>query len=258
MTQASEPSHREYALHAARYPGATAHTFVAELDDRITVDGPDGNHLARVRRLRVGEILTASTGDGWWRSYTIIGVERDELRLEAVTLATMEPQPTSTLTVAPSLISRARFDDAVVMMVELGVDRIIPLAAQRCVVEWRGAKASEACERLRRLAREAAMQCRRSYLPEILELASPCDLAHQPGLVIASASREAGLATTFAADPDLTVATGPEGGFSPDDLAQFGSFATVWLGPHVLRAETAAVSVVAAFRGSRLVGRHRE
>ena len=258
MTEASEPSRGEESVHASHYPGAMAHAFVAELKDRFTLDGPDGNHLARVRRLRVGEIMTASTGDGWWRPYTIVGAERGELCLEAATPARLEPKSTLTLTVAPALISRTRFDAAVVMMVELGVDRIIPLAAQRCVVEWRGAKASEACERLRRLAREAAMQCRRSYLPEILELASPCDLAHQPGLVIASASREAGLATTFAADPDLTVATGPEGGFSPDDLAQFGSFATVWLGPHVLRAETAAVSVVAAFRGSRLVGRHRE
>ena len=61
-------------------------------------------------------------------------------------------------------------------LTETGVDRIVPLVAARSVVRWDDAKAAKNVVRLRRIAREAAMQSRRSWLP-VLDDITPFDRA---------------------------------------------------------------------------------
>src|SRR5439155_3728135 len=62
---------------------AAAHTFVAALDDTLVIAGADGHHLQRVRRLRIGEHVTAADGAGNWRRYEIDAIEPGRLRLSA-------------------------------------------------------------------------------------------------------------------------------------------------------------------------------
>jgi 16S rRNA (uracil1498-N3)-methyltransferase len=120
-------------------------------------------------------------------------------------------------------------------LTELGVDRIVPLRSRRSVVRWEGDRADRAVERLRRVSREAAAQCRQTWLPEVTGLttlegmASPMEppplLAH-PGGAPPSLARPA-------------IAVGPEGGWDDDELSRPEGI--VGLGPTVLRAETAAL-----------------
>jgi 16S rRNA (uracil1498-N3)-methyltransferase len=115
------------------------------------------------------------------------------------------------------------------------VDRIVPLRTSRSVVRWEGERALKSVERLRRVAREAAAQCRRARLPKVTD---PCrleDLADVAGAPVTLADAGGGPPRL---DGSL-LAIGPEGGWDPVERQSFGP--TVGLGATVLRAETAAV-----------------
>ncbi|MGH8979668.1 MAG: RsmE family RNA methyltransferase, partial [Acidimicrobiales bacterium] len=123
-------------------------------------------------------------------------------------------------------------------LTELGVDRIVPLAAARSVVRWEGPRAERAVARLRRVALEAAAQCRRVWLPELYGVLGldELDALDLGGLAFAEPGGG------HLGEDVTAVAVGPEGGWAPEELAAGGGRRTVVLGPHVLRAETAAIA----------------
>jgi 16S rRNA (uracil1498-N3)-methyltransferase len=122
-------------------------------------------------------------------------------------------------------------------LTELGIDRIVPLATRRGVVRWSGERGRGALERLRKVARQAAAQSRRVWLPEIDGI---LDFSELPGLADAGAVVLAHPGGGRPSRAHRVVAVGPEGGWSGDELAS--GLPTVGLGPGVLRAETAAVT----------------
>jgi 16S rRNA (uracil1498-N3)-methyltransferase len=124
----------------------------------------------------------------------------------------------------------------------------VPLVSERSVVRWSGARAEGAVDRLRRVAREAAGQCRRVWLPEI----SPVTRFDALGGLGAPAGVDGGgpgdvVLAQLSGDRlqavDQVVAVGPEGGWSVAELAS--GLPTVGFGLSVLRAETAAVTAAA-------------
>ncbi len=84
------------------------------------------------------------------------------------------------------------------------------------------------------MAREAAAQSRRTWLPVVEDIATFDALAREPGAVLAEA--EGGVAPSL---PCSVVLVGPEGGWADEELDR--GLPRMRLGPHVLRAETAAV-----------------
>lgn len=148
------------------------------------------------------------------------------------------PAPEPVLTVGLTPVKGDRPEWAVQKLTELGVDRIVVLRAERSVVRWDGERAAGHLERLRRIAREAAMQSRRARLPEVTGVHAPHEV---PGAVLA---QPGGRPLTAA---DHSVLCGPEGGWTDAERVLVGQH--VGLGPHVLRAETAAVAA-----GTLLVG----
>src|SRR5262245_57775535 len=131
---------------------AAAHCFVTVLDTAVTVDGADGHHLQRVRRLRGGEIVTAADGDGRWRRYVVAGAEPGRLLLRADSEITCEPEPIPGVSVAVALTKGAKLETVVAQLTELGVRRVEPVRARRSVVRWDDARATAAVDRLRAVA----------------------------------------------------------------------------------------------------------
>ena len=151
-----------------------------------------------------------------------------------------EAAPSPALTVAFAPTKGERPEWVVQKLTELGIDRVVPLVSERSVVRWSGARGQGAVERLRRVAREAAGQCRRVWLPEIAEVMRFDALGSlgAPGdVVLAQLSGDRLRAS------HLVVAVGPEGGWSAGELAS--GLPTVGFGLSVLRAETAAVTAAA-------------
>jgi 16S rRNA (uracil1498-N3)-methyltransferase len=190
----------------------------------------DAHHLTRVLRLRDGAPLTVADGRGSWRPARLAGHSVDP---------TSEPvrwtPPRPALTVAFALTKGDKPELVVQKLTELGVDRIVPLRAARSVVRWDDDKAAKALDRLRSVARSAAMQCHRPDLPEVGDVVELAALAGGSG--VAMADRRG-------APPSLdhtTVVVGPEGGWADEERAL--GLPSVALGDHVLRAETAAIAV---------------
>ncbi|MGH9003252.1 MAG: RsmE family RNA methyltransferase, partial [Acidimicrobiia bacterium] len=99
-------------------------------------------------------------------------------------------------------------------------------------------------QRWRRVAWEAARQCRRARLPEVAGVAPLVSLAGHPGLVVADRDGVAPGALIVGGD-EVLVVVGPEGGLSDAEVDRLAPVARLGLGPLILRAETAAVAAAA-------------
>jgi 16S rRNA (uracil1498-N3)-methyltransferase len=225
---------------------AAAHLFAAALSDELTITGAEARHLARVRRLGPGDVVTVADGDGAWRRYEIVEARRDRLDLAHAGPLVGEPVLRPALAVAFAITKGAKPEQVVRQLTELGVDRIRPTYAERSVPRWDDQRAVKAVERFRRIATEAAAQCRRATLPVVEELAPFVELAGVPGLVVAD--RDGSPAVPVG---DWTLVVGPEGGLGAGELATLGDPPRLAVGPHVLRADTAAVVGAAALATRR-------
>jgi 16S rRNA (uracil1498-N3)-methyltransferase len=126
-----------------------------------------------------------------------------------------------------------RTDFVVEKLVEVGVDHIVLLApVERSVVRWAANKVDHVMERYSRIARAAAMQSRRVFLPTVSGPTPLASLAHA-GAAVAEPGGTADWGDV------TTMIIGPEGGFTASEIAGIPS--AVHLGPTILRAETAAI-----------------
>jgi 16S rRNA (uracil1498-N3)-methyltransferase len=204
-----------------------AHAFVDDLARPVLSD-EDRHHLARVLRVRPGDTVTVSDGRGGWRECRFgddLEPAGDVVRIDA-------PSPRVRVGFAPTKGDRPEW--AVQKLVEAGVDEIVLVQAARSVVRWEGERGAHHVERLRRVAREAAVQSRRAWLPEVRGVVAFADAAAADGVALAAL----GGGPPSLAHPFVLV--GPEGGWAPEELAAVP--ATVTLGGGVLRTETAAVA----------------
>jgi 16S rRNA (uracil1498-N3)-methyltransferase len=209
--------------------GARAHAFVDDLD-APRLAAADHHHLARVLRLAPGSEVTIGDGSGRWRPGRLTSGADVEPAGDVVA----ESRPDPPVSVAFALVKGARPELTVQKLTEVGADRILPFVAARSVVRWDAAKADRQLARWTAIAREAAMQCRRTWLPLIEPVASFAQVAGRPGATLADLEGD---------PPSLdrpTVLVGPEGGWSAGEL-ETGP-ARTRLGIHVLRAETAAIT----------------
>jgi 16S rRNA (uracil1498-N3)-methyltransferase len=230
---------------------ATAHTYLERLDDTVVLSGDDAHHLARVRRVRAGEVLTGADGHGRWRVYDVAEAGTRGLDLRATTEVRHEPRLVPALTVAFALTKGDRPELVVQKLTELGVDAMVLLRAARSVVRWDDARAASAIERLRRVAREAGAQSRRARVPLVDGPIEPRALVGTSGLIVAGTHGGSSGELALPEDGEWVVVVGPEGGFDDEELAGFGDAPRLTIGPHVLRAETAAIAVGAALAGRR-------
>jgi 16S rRNA (uracil1498-N3)-methyltransferase len=213
----------------------------------LRVREEDFHHLSKVLRLRLGEQVTASDGAGSWLVCRWKGLRE----LEPAGPCAHEAAPSPPLTVAFALTKGSHPEWAVQKLTEVGVDRVVLFTSARCVARWSPESAPRRLARLREVARQAAMQSRRVWLPVVEGPLSFSDLVGSAGAGVA-------LAVPGGEPPGLetpTVLVGPEGGWADHELEAV--VAHVSCGPLVLRSETAALAagvILVALR-SGLVGR---
>lgn len=226
MSEPALPAHRRLSA---------AHVFVDDVDaPALSTD--DRHHLERVLRLRAGELVTVSDGRGRWRWGRVAA------GIEPVGDVVVEPAPSPALTVAFAVLKGDRNELIVQKLTELGIDRIVPMTTERCVVRWDADRADRHRERLGRVAREAAMQSRRVWLPEVAPVA-PFSAFAGPSVarcVLEGSPPSAGL---------TTLLVGPEGGWS--DTEDDSPLHRVRIGENILRSETAAITAGAILTAIR-------
>ncbi len=219
---------------------AAALVFVEDVEGpELTPD--DTHHLQRVLRLRPGSPIVLSDGRDRVRPASL----GDRGALDDLGDIEVLPPVDDPVTVGVAPPKGERLEWLVGRLCELGVDSIQVLTADRSVVRWDGDRWERAADRLRRVVRSAASQCRRPRLPVVVR-ADLEDLLRE-GVPVAD------LEGRLPGPSDRHLLIGPEGGWSERerDLAVRGG-GRVRLAGDVLRVETAAVAAASTLGLARL------
>ena len=208
---------------------SAAHVFIDSLANPQLSD-EDQHHLLKALRITERDIISVSDGRGSWLQAKLLR-NGDIQPISEVFTST--PRSRS-LTVAFAPVKGEKPEVIVQKLTELGIDEIIPLATtQRSVVKWDGERSAKTQDRLIKIAREASMQSRRTWLPIVHPVTQLSAVIGLPGCAIAEPGGD-----EIGAEHRVVV-IGPEGGFGPDELSS--RVAHVSLGESILRAETAAI-----------------
>ncbi len=225
----------------------SGHRFFLESiePDTLTIEGDDASHAVRVLRIAPGETISISDGCGSVAAARVTAAGRT-LFAEVLSRSVVD-QPAPRLTVYQGLPKHGKLDDIVQALTQLGVACVVPTRMRRSVTRWDDAKTAAQTRRLRAIAREAAMQSRRAWLPEV---GDPATVAGVPdGALILHEEAEERLTDLLPPKPPVALAlvVGPEGGLEPgevEDLERRGC-RTASLGSLVLRTQLAPIAAVA-------------
>lgn len=241
----------------AKLRRAKALVFVEDLEDPVACQ-QDAHHLTEVLRLHKGDHIIASNGLGSMRTCTLpspppAGTHRP--RREQVGPKALEvtgdiefvPRELQIFGVGFAMAKSDRSEWAVQKLTELGASEIWPFISKRSVVRLGGSEALRRGEKLRRVALEAAAQCRRVWLPRVHDPVELEVAARELSKLGQLAFAEPG---GTAPSPDLAaILIGPEGGWTPDELAIAPCL--VRLSDAILRVETAAITSAVILAGLR-------
>ena len=207
--------------------GSAAHIFVESLTHPQLADRDD-HHLRRVLRIRESDPITVGDGAGCWVTARLTA---DGLVVESEPLFEAVHRQSTVISAIPK---GDRPEWMVQKLTEIGATSIGFMDCARSVVRWEPARAHRQIERLRRVAREAAMQSRRLWLPVVLDVVTFGEAATTANCAIADPEGD-----ELSADVDA-VLIGPEGGFTEGELDAVAT--RVSLSANVLRVETAALT----------------
>jgi 16S rRNA (uracil1498-N3)-methyltransferase len=225
-----------------------------EPGELAVVDGDEGFHAANVRRIRPGEELDLGDGAGTVARCVVDEVAKGRLTARVVDRRTVALAVPS-VTVVQALPKSDRSELAIELATEAGADGFIAWQASRCVARWDGpAKVDKGLRRWGAVARSAARQSRRPYIPSIHGVVSTAELVQRvrdddaTALVLHESASVPITELPVAQADSLLLVIGPEGGIADDEIAALSDAGAtaVRLGPSVLRTSTAAAVALGA------------
>lgn len=217
----------------------------------ILLDGEEARHIAKSLRMRVGDMLTVTDGNGVDYGCQIDEITKDTVHLVVCYQQASETEPTCKVTIYQGVPKSQKMEDIIQKCVELGVYKIVPTLTKRCVSRPDEKSATKKNQRYQKIALEAAQQSGRGIIPEI---------ASQQTLKQAIQNDDSEIKIVFyegGGEPlksiinenvkSVSIYIGPEGGFDKDEVDLIvnagGSQAT--LGKRILRTQTAPVASLA-------------
>ena len=225
--------------------------YCPDIADTLTLGEEDSKHCVKVLRMAEGDTIEVVDGNGTLYTCRIAMAHPKRCAVEVVDSAKQLPHwgCRITLAIAPTK-NLDRIEWLVEKCVEMGIDRIIPLRchnSERTVLKT---------ERLKKIMVSAMKQSLKATLPQLDEMTPIEQVIGQAGSGIrciaycdALLPREErlSLATAYKPGQDVTVLIGPEGDFSPEEvaMAREAGFVPVTLGESRLRTETAGLMAVA-------------
>ena len=179
----------------------------------------DANHAIRVLRMQVGDEFMLSDGNGSWSQVVATEVKKKSMQVRVMDSGFQAPLAT-TITVVQALPKGDRAKEAIELLTEAGVDRIVPWASARSI--------GKGSEKFAITAREASKQSRRFRIPEVTDVATTaqiCEAIKLSDLAIAfheSATSKLSDQVSSHNVEHLLIIIGPEGGLTDDEIAASG------------------------------------
>ena len=223
--------------------------------DRLTITGREARYINKVLRLKKGQEVIIMDGKGRSFECTI-----EKVSYQAVTVrikGRMPPQPPSpiAITLCQALIKSQAMDYAIQKATELGVGAIRLFFSERTVLKIEPARTTAKMNRWKEIMKSACRQCNRADLPSLEppvpfeEMVESAPKNEMLKILLWENEEKVGLKEILnrtSPRPRIWAVVGPEGGFTPDeiDAARESGFQTLSLGNRILRAETAALSLL--------------
>lgn len=233
--------------------------FIETIDQRgghVRITGSEAKHMSRVLRMDRGDRFILMDGKGKRFEAEIASAGRDSVQvILKKPLPVPKPSPVE-ITLCPSLLKMRSMDYLIEKTSELGVDRVMPFFSQNTVVRLAGDRSARRVEHWQAVARSAAKQADRIRPAEISrplpfrELTEAWKKEQSLKIMLWEGEgitdlRE--LLQSHKPASHFVGMVGPEGGFSPNEtlMARDAGFTSVSMGRRILRAETAAITLVA-------------
>jgi len=214
---------------------------VLESVHKVVLEPSEARHLTAALRRRPGDEIILVDGRGSVAEARLSSIEREKVEAEVLSVRReLEPR-TEGVTVAMAVVASQAMDWAVQKAVEIGVRRFVPIETDRA--QLRGKDLGGRVEHWSRISMQALKQCRRPWAMEISDcIPLTVFVENLPGSGALADPRGTEIGELPVATANVLV-VGPEGGFTAEENELFDhrGWARVRLGPHVLRAETAAV-----------------
>ena len=211
--------------------------FIEDISsDRIPLPPAVAHQVSRVLRLHDGDEIVLLDNAGQQARCRLIGSA-----CEVVERGDACGEPRHRLSICQALIKGDRLEEVVQHGTEIGVAEFRLFVSERCVVRE---FSQRRLERLRTIAKESAEQSERGRIPEVCEPA-PFEQLAGPGSVLLFERHDGARLSEL--DPPTNLIIGPEGGFSPAEVATARERGVVLasLGPRILRSESVALAAAA-------------
>jgi len=219
------------------------------------IEGTDAHHISKVFRLKPVDHIILIDGTGMEYEAEIKKISKNRVTVSVIKKYLSATESSVQLMVGQCYLKDKKMDMLVRHLTELGISRWLPITSEYSVPKPDIKKIKSKLQRWEIIAKEAAKQCRRTKIPEILSPVSFQEAleAHKDmGLKIIFYEKETvSLSQTMCSldtnPKNIFLLLGPEGGFSnkETELAKTFGFITASLGPRILRAETASISACA-------------
>ena len=222
------------------------------VDDLLTTVGSsyefandDANHAIRVLRMQAGDEFMLSDGKGTWSQVVAQEVKKKSMQVRVMDSGFQDPLAT-TITVVQAIPKGDRAKEAIELLTEAGVDRIVPWLSTRSI--------GKGSEKFAVTAREASKQSRRFRIPEVTEVATTaqiCEAIKLSDLAIAfheSATSKLSDQVSSHNVEHLLIIIGPEGGLTDKEISAFtqAGAKVALMGRPILRSAHAGIAAVSA------------
>lgn len=225
--------------------------FAARIEDGIAYfDAAESAHMRKVLRMTEGMQIIVPEGRGeWLAELTLIDTEAQAKLLE---WRGCKAEPNKKITLYLAYTKSDKMELVVQKSVELGASAVMPFISSRCVKIPDAKSAQKGNERMKRIAHEAIKQCGRALEMEIgMPLAYKDflkEIAKHELTVFAYECADSPLKPILQTDAeDIAIIIGCEGGFSEKEAEEIiaAGAQCISLGARILRAETAAIALLA-------------
>ena len=221
--------------------------FASVINKQVILNKDDVFHLTKVMRAKIGDNIQVV--DENHQAYLAVVKETSPLIIEIQEPILKDNELKADVTLFFGLAKSDKVEFVIQKATELGAKKIVLFQGKRSVVKFSKEDFNRKLPRYLSIAKEAAEQCHREFIPEISFIPSIKEVNnHLCDLNLFAYELNAGETNGIEGminekHNSISVIVGPEGGFDPSEadlLIEFG-FKTISLGKRILRCETAAV-----------------
>jgi 16S rRNA (uracil1498-N3)-methyltransferase len=228
-------------------------------DEAVTLPRDESEHLTRVLRIGVGDMVSVFDGRGHEFAARVVRADRRDARVQVMSRVQPAAEPAVSLTLAQAVLKGEKMDDIVRDAVMLGVAAVQPLVTARAETTVAALARGARPERWRRIALASVKQSGRAVLPDVRRPLTLEVFLEDPAaaltlmLVEPAAGVEVEPLSVLRAEPPPQVAAvliGPEGGWTEGECtaARARGLRLVSLGRRTLRADAAPVAAISVLQ----------